>query len=199
MEGFYCCVQLPSGKLYHRQRQFFSWNCAAKFRPASYHKVPVRYCENMMHHEADWSFNLFFPRVFEIFVHSKIEQKYLWIILSNFGVMPIFEVSPALSKSLYQAEDPSNQIIPWFYNRFALGQLRTPDDIFTKSDAWDKVTCVLLWVCSIFRTTLNLPGQCFQIIRSVTKSCIPSRIWTIPTGQVTSVTCATRYCKIIVA
>lgn len=132
-------------------------------------------------------------------MHSKSEQKYLWIILSNFELIPTFEVSSVLSKSLYQVEVPSNQIILWFYKGSAQGQLRTPEDIFTKSDAWHKITCVLLWICNIFRITLNLSGQCFQITQSVPVFCIPPRIWTIPTGQVTSVTCAVRYCKIIVA
>lgn len=64
----------------------------------------------------------------------------------------MFKVSTILSKSLYHVEIPSNQIIPWFYDRSALGQLRIPEDTFTKSDAWDKVPFVLLWICNIFKS-----------------------------------------------
>lgn len=165
MEGFYCLVQLPSGKLYHRQMLFFLGTAQQSLdKQVATKDIPVRYCENIMHHEADWPLKLVVLRVFEISMHSKLEQKYLWVILSNFKVIPIFVVNPVLSKSLYQVEIPSNQIISWIYDRSALGQLKTLEDFFTKSDVWDKVTCVLLWVCNIFRITLNLPEQCFQTL-----------------------------------
>lgn len=131
-------------------------------------------------------------------MHSNLPWKCLWEIWSNSEVIPNFEVGPALSKSLDQVEVPSNQNYPVVLWQIGAGSDTDTLDISTKRGCmrwqghWSSLSYmyfVLLWFCNVFRITLTSPEQLFQIAWSVIVFCIPPRIWTITTGQVTSVDC----------
>lgn len=88
-------------------RGSFFWNCKQSLGTQVATKdIPVRCYENMLHHEADWPFKLFFFKSFWNLHAFKAWAEILWVILSNFEVIAIFEVSPVLSKILRLVEVP---------------------------------------------------------------------------------------------